>query len=136
KLANWNLTQGRWKAAAERFYIAAHAHTGADMSDWEGVSFELLSAVTAVSEWGDTGQYERLRDLMIQRFADSANPNVAEHILKAALLQPAEEDDLRGLQPLVEVLRASLAGPLEPTPHIVAWRQFSLALMAYRQGKL
>lgn len=137
KLANWNLTRGRWEVAAKRFYLSAHALTGADMYDWEGVSFELLSAVTAVSEWGKPGQFDQLRILMIGRFSNSANPIVAEQVIKATLLEPADAKTLRELKPLAGVIEASLAGPNgEKNQHMAAWRQFSLALMAYRQERL
>jgi hypothetical protein len=107
------------------------------MSDWEGISFQLLSAATAVSKWGEPEQYEHLRSLMIGRFANSANPIVAEHIIKASLLEPASTETLNGLLPLADVIGKSLAAPdAEKDPHMVAWRQFSLALMAYRQGRL
>jgi serine/threonine protein kinase len=137
KVANWNLKQGQWQAAAKRFNSLGHVLTSVDMSDWEGISFQLLSAATAVSKWGEPEQYEHLRSLMIGRFANSANPIVAEHIIKASLLEPASTETLNGLLPLADVIGKSLAAPdAEKDPHMVAWRQFSLALMAYRQGRL
>jgi polyphosphate kinase len=59
---------------------------------------------------------------------------VAEHVLKATLLEPANEKMLAGLQRLAGELETSLAHPLkDESPHMVAWRQFSLAIMAYRE---
>ncbi|MES2571419.1 MAG: serine/threonine-protein kinase [Verrucomicrobiota bacterium] len=137
RVANWHLANGRWKAAAERFNLLGHLLTSVDMSDWEGISFALLSAVTAVSEWGKPGQYAQLRLLMIKRFANSGNPIVAEHVLKATLLEPADAKVLRDLLPLTRVIEASLSRPgVKPSPHMAAWRHFSLAIMAYRQGRL
>ncbi len=136
KVANWNLTQGRWNVAADRFHSLGHVLTTADRSDWEGISFDFLSVATAVGEWGEPGQYEKLRDLAIERFAGSANPLVAEHVVKATLLKPAGPATLEKLTPLGAVLEASLSGPRTTTPHLTAWQQFSFALMAYRQGRL
>jgi len=136
-VANWNLSQSRWKTAAERFNTLGHILTSVDMSDSERISFDCLSAITAVSEWGEPGQYDQLRSLAIQRFASSANPIVAEQIIKATLLEPADPATLNQAMPLIAVLEESLHGPrMERSAHMVAWRQFSLALMAYRQGHL
>jgi tetratricopeptide (TPR) repeat protein len=136
-VANWNLEQKRWKVAVERFYSLVHALVGVDMSDSERISFDFLTAVTAVCEWGEPMQYNRLRTLTIERFTNSANPIVAEQVIKATLLEPADETILRNLVPLAGVIEASLSGPKrERNQHMVAWRQFSLGIMAYRQGRL
>ena len=135
-VANWNLTQQRWHDAAERFNLLAHALTSVDMSDSEQISFNFLPAVTAASEWGEPGQYDQLRDLTIKRFANSANAIVAEQVIKATMLEPADPATLEKVMPLARVLEVSLSGAQMGTPHMVAWRQFSLALMAYRQGRL
>ncbi|MDB6076455.1 MAG: Serine/threonine protein kinase [Akkermansiaceae bacterium] len=136
-VANWNLSQERWKTAAKRFDSLGHVLTSVDMTDSEHISFDCLSAMTAVSEWGEPGQFDELRSLTISRFANSANPIVAEQVIKATLLQPADPETLEKVMPLVTVLETSLGGDHpEQRPHMVAWRQFSLALMAYRQGRL
>ncbi|MCW1922779.1 serine/threonine protein kinase [Luteolibacter arcticus] len=136
RVANWNLGKGRLDAAAERFYLLGHVLTSVDMTDSQYISFDLLSVMTAVCEWGEPGQFEELRLLVIKRFADTANPVVAEHVVKATLLKPASPAILEKILPLARVLEGSLDDP--PTgkgPHMVAWREFSLALMAYRQGE-
>lgn len=137
KVANWNLTQQRWSRAAARFYSLTQVLTSVDMTDSEEISFPLLPAVTAVSEWGRAGEYNQLRILAIDRFAGSANPIVAEQVVKATLLEPTDAKTLAKVQPLATVIEASLSGSTqERDPHKVAWRQFSLALLAYRQGNL
>lgn len=137
KVANWNLSKERFDIAAKRFHALGQVLTSVDMTDSERISFDFLSAITAVSQWGEPGQYDRLRELAISRFANSANPVVAEHVIKATLLQPADPVTLARVAPLAKVLDTCLAGPQEgKSPHMIAWRQFSLALMAYRQGEL
>ncbi len=136
KVANWNLTQGRWNVAANRFHSLGRVLTSVDRFDWGGISFDYLSVATAVCVWGGPGQYEELRELAIGRFAGSANATVAEQAIKAMLLKPADPATLEKLVPLGNVLEASLSGPRTATPHLTAWRKFSLALMAYRQGDL
>ncbi|MBK1883822.1 serine/threonine protein kinase [Luteolibacter pohnpeiensis] len=137
KVANWNLSQGRWEAAAQRFYALGYVLTNVDMSDSEHISFDLLSVMTAVCEWGSDEQFENLRNLAIIRFSDSANPIVAEQVIKATLLKPATPEILSKIQPLAKILESSIDEKRGPkTPHMVAWRQFSLALLAYRGENL
>jgi serine/threonine protein kinase len=136
KMANWNLNERRWKTAAERFNQLAQVTTSVDMTDSDRISFELLPSATAVSEWGEPGQYNQLRVLAIKRFATSANPIVAEQVIKATLLEPADPATLKEILPLAAVVEASFAGPnMEKEPLKVAWRQFSLSLLAFRQGR-
>ncbi|WP_367873475.1 serine/threonine protein kinase [Luteolibacter sp. Populi] len=136
-MANWNLGREQWRAAAERFNSLGHVLTSVDISaDREGISFDMLSVATAVSEWGEPEEYERLRTLMLERFGNSANPIVAEHVIKATLLKPATQEILEGLRPLATVIQGSFSEPRTETEHLIAWRHFSLALMAFREGRL
>lgn len=133
-LADWNLLQNRWRQAADYFHLLIHVLTSVDMSDSKSVSYELMTALTAVCEWGGPGQFEADRSLVIRRFAKSANSNVAEQVIKATLMVPADREELRMMLPLGTVLEADLAGAgRTPDPHMEAWRQFSLALFAFRQ---
>ncbi len=135
-VANWHLSQERWQMAAKRFHALGHVVTSVDMTDSQDISFRLLPVLTAVSLWGEPGHYRKIRDLAIDRFVDSANPIVAEHVVKAALLEPPDSATLEELTPLIAVLENSLEIPqTDKGPHMVAWRKFSLALMAYRRGR-
>jgi serine/threonine protein kinase len=136
-LANWNLSQRRWKTAAARFHLTAHVLTSVDMNDSDRVSHDLLPTLTAVCEWGEPGQYENLRALAVQRFANSANGVVAEQVIKAIMLKPADKETLRQILPLAGVMEAIAAAPKAGSdPHMAAWRRFSLALIAFRQGQV
>lgn len=135
-LANWNLTQHHWKEAAARFNLLAHVLTSVDMTDTDRISHELLPTLTAVCEWGEPGQYETIRTLAIDRFANTTKPIVAEQVIKATLLTPADEETLGRIQALANVIEEANKAPTQGNEHLVAWRQFSLALIAYRQGKL
>jgi serine/threonine protein kinase len=133
--AGWNLQQGRWKTAAQRFSALVPAITSLDMTDTDQMSRILLPAATAIKEWGEPDQYARFRELAIRRFAESANDAVASQVIKSVLLEPADEETLRALPPLAGVLEQALKSPpLEANAYLSAWRQFSLALLAYRQG--
>lgn len=133
-VANWNLERGCWKAAANRFNSLAHVLTSVDMTDTDTNSCEWLPAAVAISEWGEEGEYDNFRNLAISRFAESSNATVAEHLIKATMLRPADSESLRALAPLVEVIESTLDGPdVEQDTHLVAWRQCALALLKLRQ---
>jgi len=134
-LANWNLTRQQWKTAADRFYLLAHVLTSVDMTDTKQISYDLIPALTAVCEWGEPGQYEIIRSLVVRRFANSANPIVVEQVLKSTLLKEADAETLEIMHPLAGIIGNS-ANEAAPDPHLAAWRQFSLALLAFRQGRL
>jgi len=136
-VAYWNLMNGRQDRAADRFFALGHVLTSVDLKDSEKISISLLPVITAVSEWGRKDQYDTLRELTLKRFGNSANAIVAEHISKATLLEPADAGTLAEVLPLAKVIENSLTGPNKETiPNMVAWRQFSLALIAYRRGRL
>ncbi len=143
ELANWNLAKGSWldqapwKTGAARLNALGYVLTSVDnKSEREGISFDMLSVMTGLSLWGEEGQYENMRGLMIERFGNSENPIVAEHVLKATLLEPADEKILGDLQRLAGVLGESLDHPhKDASAHMTAWRQFSMALMAYREER-
>jgi eukaryotic-like serine/threonine-protein kinase len=136
-VADWNLLQGRWKTAAERFSALVPAITSVDMKDTDQMSRILLPAATAIKEWGEPNQYARFRELTIRRYVESSNPAVAGQVIKSVLLEPADNSTLEAVVPLASVLEASMKGPeMENNPYLAAWRQFSLALVAYRRGHL
>jgi hypothetical protein len=134
-IGNWNLRQERFKTAGQRFNTLGRVLTSVDMRDSERISFDFLSVATAVCVWGEPGQYDALRKLAIARFGNSANPIVAEHTLKATLLKPADPEMLEKLLPLAYVLEASLSR-MDKSSHLMAWQQFSLALLSFRRGDL
>lgn len=137
EVARWNLTQERRKEATERFFILAKVLCSVDTTDTDQISKEFLPAITAVCEWGETGQYDHLRKLVLKRFGATSNLVVAEQIIKAILLKPADKETLKTLTPLAAMIKQSLAGRrAEEDRQMAAWAQFSLALMAFRQGKI
>ncbi|MCP5532811.1 MAG: serine/threonine protein kinase [Akkermansiaceae bacterium] len=136
-LANWNLTEGRWDKAVRRFKLLALVLTSVDMTDSDRVSHDLLPTLTAVCEWGGPGQYETLRSLAIDRFADTANAVVAEQVIKATMLKPTDQRTLQRLLPAAAVIEAAADRQNgNQDPHMAAWRCFSLALLRYRTGDL
>ncbi|BCU77036.1 serine/threonine-protein kinase [Luteolibacter sp. LG18] len=136
-VANGNLRKGNGKAAADRFHALVHVLAHVDMTDTEALSREWMPAAAAITEWGTPAQYEDLRRLAVRRFAGSTNASVAEHLLKSTLLEPVDPETLKALAPSAAVMEATLSGPKrEKVENLVAWREFALALLAYRQDDL
>ena len=133
KVAEWNLMEGRWKAAAERFSALTPVITSVDLTDTDETSRLLMPAATAIKEWGQPARYERFRELAIRRFESSKNSGVVAQVIKSCLLEPADEKTLKALAPMSAVLEAAMNEELGKSPYVAAWRQFSLAVLAYRQ---
>ena len=135
-LANLHLRTARWKPAADRFHALVTVLSTVDMKDTEENSREWLPAATSIKEWADPRQYAEIRRLAIGRFRESTKPTVAEHLFKITLLEPADDETLKGLAAVAEVTKGTIEGPNKTSnTHLVAWRQFTLALYAYRQGR-
>jgi serine/threonine protein kinase len=136
-LGLWHAKAGRWGEAADRYAARAYSITGADTSDSDTISRDLLPAAAAMCEARDITGYRKLRAMAIDRFGGSNNPVVAEQMIKVCLILPADRDVMKKLEPLMAVLSGAQAkGGPENTkdPSLLAWRLFSLALMEYRRG--
>jgi eukaryotic-like serine/threonine-protein kinase len=136
-VAEWNLMQARWQAAAERYRVLVPVITSVDINDTDEMSRLLMPAAAAIKRWGRPGDYQQLRRLTLRRFADSTNPGVAGQAIKVSLLEPVDVQTLRSLAPLAAALESFLKSPPADAPlYLIPWRRFSLALYAYRQGDL
>src|SRR5690606_9477086 len=106
-------------------------------TDSDAVSRHLLPAATAVCLSGGAANYDGFRAMALDRFSGTTHPVVAEQVLKACLLLPADEAVLERLAPLAELVGAALGDAGSPTskdPDLAAWSCFALALMNYRSG--
>lgn len=136
-VAEWNLMNGRWQAAAERYLILVPVITSVDINDTDEMSRLLMPAATAIKRWGKAGAYQELRSLTLRRFADSTNPGVAAQAIKVAMLEPADEQTFRALAPLLNRLQTYLhSPPANESDYLIPWRRFSLALYRYRAGEM
>lgn len=135
-VAEWNLSQGRWKAAAERFSALVPVITSVDLTDTDRMSRILMPAATAIKQWGAAEQYQQLRKLAIRRFSDTSNDGVAAQVIKAVLLDPPDQETLQRIAPLEKVLHAAVSRPdASQSQYLLAWRMFSMGLLAYRDGQ-
>lgn len=134
-VAVWNLQQGRWKTAAERFSTLVPVITSVDLTDTERISRILMPAAAAIKQWGAPEQYQQLRVLALRRFSDTSNDGVAAQVAKAVLLDVADPETLRGIRPFEKILHAAVSEPKSDQPlYLLAWRSFSMGLLSFRNG--
>ncbi|MES2474393.1 MAG: serine/threonine-protein kinase [Verrucomicrobiota bacterium] len=132
-----HVLEGRWDQAADRFASLARAMTRVDPSDSDNVSRNLLPAAAAICYSRDSARYEVIRSMAIERFAGTARPVVAEQVIKASLLMPADPETLLALEPFAEIIEQAIQsgrGAYGNDRHLIAWSSFSLALFNYRKG--
>lgn len=137
-VGEWHMKEGRWDQAAARFVGLARAMSSVDPSDSETVSRNLLQAAAALCRLDDRRRYEQFRRMAVERFGKSGNVDVAEQVVKATLLKPADEDLLKALKPLGILIERDLNSMDDPARNrgMVAWRHLSLTLFHYREGDL
>lgn len=128
---------GDWERAAARFLALAHVITHTDDSDNDRVSRDLVLISAALGQHGAPEHFATFRRLTLDRFADTAHPVVAEHLVKCNLLFPAPDEILRELRAPAAVAEASLhpTDPqADPESYLAAWRCIALALYHHRVG--
>jgi hypothetical protein len=136
-VARWHVQAGRIKQAAARFASESRALSSIDPSDIQAISFEVLPAAATVAFIGDARAYEDIRRMAIKRFGGTSNPAVAEQTLKACLIQPADQNVLKSLAPLAELVEHTLREDKDVSRIIsVAWSSFAISLWYYRNEKL
>ncbi len=136
-VGDWHLGEGRMEQTAERYASLARAISGVDPSDNDSISRNLLPAAAALVFTGDVEEYERIRTLALSRFSETTHPVVAEQVLKACLLLPADREVLDRLRPLERVVSGAVddkTSAVARNQHLAAWSCFALALAGYRSG--
>lgn len=136
-VAEWNLLQGRWKAAADRYRVLVPVITSVDITDTDEMSRLLMPAAAAIKRWGHKEDYHKLRSLTMRRFSASSIPGVAGQVIKVVLLEPADPPTFEALAPLAATLDSYLQmPPPNAALYLIPWRRFSMALYAYRKNDL
>ena len=136
-LGEWHALAERWPEAAERHAALTQVIVTVDASDSDDVSRSLLPAGAAICENGAADRYDQFRQMAIARFGLTLNPIVAEQLIKATLLAPADPETLRALAPLGEIVARTVSGqdPLgSADAYMDAWRCFALSLLEHRRG--
>ncbi len=137
RIAEWHVLGGRFALAGQRYASSVHAFSNIDDSDSNAISFDLLPATAALCHSGNREAYEQLRSFAIQRFSGTRHPQVAEQVLKASLLRPADEALLHQLAPLADLVERSVDDPqgwISGYPGLASWCCFAEGLKAFREG--
>jgi len=136
-LGNWNVTQGRWQVAADRFLQLEQANQ-VDKSDLTAdETRDLLGAGPALIVAGDLNKYRQFVQVTLHRFADTSDPVAAEEVMKNSLILPTDAMTLQELEPLVKLLQGSVAqnGPeVAKYDNRIPWQTLALSLYEYRCG--
>src|ERR1035441_4646634 len=133
-LGDWNAVRGNWQAARDRFYQLRHANRIENAND---TSLDITRAAVTCIECNDATGYDQFRQRMLDTYAGTTNPVVAERVVKNCLLLPASDPLLKALTPFAQVARQSMVGRDFAAPEVdwwPAWRCLSLALLEYRSG--
>jgi hypothetical protein len=137
-LGDWNMLQGRWQEAADRYAIVVQVNQ-VDRADQSGVAtFDLLAAQPLFIEAGDVAGYERTRTMALTRLTGTTFVGAAEQLMKTSLLLPADESTMKLMPPLEKLIADSLTS-FDPKRNdnswiLATWRAFALALLEYRRG--
>jgi len=136
KVGEWHRQAGRIQQAAERFTALAAAISAADNADLNKISTDVLPAAVTTCEVADWPRYEQVRRVAIERFGATQNPIVAEQILKACTLRPADPSTMEKISPLAAFLSSAIGpeGKDGSAPEMCAWCCYSLALWNHRLG--
>ncbi len=108
-----------------------------DDSDSGNVSFHLMPTAAALCYAGKTAKYQRIRDFAIGRFAETKNPQVAEQLLKASLIGPADRATLQRLGTPAKLVEQAVTDPegwIAKSPYLASWSSFVLGLKCFREG--
>jgi tRNA A-37 threonylcarbamoyl transferase component Bud32 len=136
RVGEWHRQAGRIQQAAERFTALAGAISSVDRSDLYKISGDLLPAAVATCEVGDWPRYEQVRRVALDRFGATQNPIVAEQIIKACMLRPADPPTMEKIATLGIFLENSI-GPVGMNvggEDVAGWQCYSLALWHHRRG--
>ncbi len=136
-LGLWNVTQGNWRSAADRFVQLERANQLDPSNTTQEITRDLLGAGPTLIVAGDLETYRRFVRETALRFAGTSDPVAAEQVVKNSLILPADAETLRLLEPLVGVVRASVARhdpAVTPDDRHIAWQALALGLHAYRLG--
>jgi serine/threonine protein kinase len=117
-LGQWHALQGRMDRAADDFGQLLHIN---QLDGWDILTMDHLRYAAALAQLGDATGYENFRRDAILRFATTANPLVAERIIKASLLLPADQIVLGQLVALDRVALPGAPGSArsQPPPGVV-----------------
>ena len=127
EIGDWHALHGRWKKAKDRFDVLVQIN---EFSGDESTMDDNRTAALLV-EQGYLEDYERFRESMINRYAGTDIPNIAQRVLRECLLVAVNEESMRALNQYAHIISQSFekAGETES-----GWQAYALGLWAYRRG--
>jgi serine/threonine protein kinase len=136
KVGEWHRSAGRIQQAAERFTALAGSISSVDRSDLIKISSHLLPAAVTTCEAEDWPRYEQVRRVALDRFGATQNPIVAEQILKACMLRPADPATMAEIAKLGAFLESAIGpeGTSQGDGESAAWHCYSLSLWYHRRN--
>lgn len=134
RLADWHAMEGRWRATVERSTYLFQINQ-LDANNVPALDCYRVGA--AAIEMNDVAGYDQFRSAMISRFAAPTDVISTERIVKIALIIPASKEQMRELDPMIDICAASFSDPAyverEP-PKVFLWRMLCVSLGEYRRG--
>jgi serine/threonine protein kinase/tetratricopeptide (TPR) repeat protein len=127
-LGDWAAVNGNWPRAAS--YYSALIPGDRFEPPLLGSQDYLKYAVVLV-EMDDRDSYDHFCRESITRFKDTANPEIAERIIKSCLMLPANSGLIAALSPLTNTMVQSMS---RDTGWALPWECMSRALFEYRSS--
>ena len=120
-LGEWHALQGRWQPAADYFRQLQQVN---QLDGWDIQTLDYLGNAAVLAQLGSATDYEHFRQEAISRFSPTDNPLVAERIIEASLLLPANQEVLNRLAVLARVARpGSMSSARNQLPPGVVWHR-------------
>ncbi len=126
----WHAIHEQWHPAATDLSLLAQLNA---LEDGDGASWDCEFAASPMILCNDTNGYEKYRQALLSRFANTTNPIIAYRVCRTSLLLPADDKTMSRLRPLYDLIIRGSADPGWKAYH-QEWRNLSLALVDYRRG--
>lgn len=136
-LGTWNILQGRWQTAADRYLVLVHVDYVDENDQTQAVTYDMLTAAPLLIETGNIEGYKQVRSLVLSRLEGTSNANAAEQLMKIVLLLPVDDKTICAVQPFADVVSNSIVDyrlPSGSNPYSASWRTLALSLWEYRRG--
>lgn len=128
EIGDWHALNRRWAKAKARFDVLVRINEfeGADSTMDDSRSAALLV------EQNYREEYERFRESLINRYAGTDNPIIAQRILRECLLIPTNHELMNALHQFAQVVEEAFdkvgADPVK------GWQAYAMAMWTYRSG--
>jgi hypothetical protein len=131
-LGEWNALRGNWAAAEKRYQSLLRADR---FDNWDNASLDLMATAVSIVKSGNGETYQRFCQEIISSTIGTANPMVADRVLKSSLLLPPSAELIESLRPLarMEEMQTVLKNNTTDSGD-ASWRCLTLALWKYREG--